>query len=91
MFLSVVGVTRRLIVAEFFGDGGGVQLSLVRRLRGGEDFRADRVPTVPEGYVNFWSEVLHNFLGFVRFCTDLSQFFDSCELILVVFRYLVPL
>lgn len=40
-------------------------MPLVRRLRGGQDLRPDRVPAVPEGHEHIGCKVLHRLPGFV--------------------------
>ena len=52
--------------AEFVSDGSRLLLSLVRRVRGGENFCTNRLPTVPEGDVDLRGEVLHRLSG--SFC-----------------------
>uniref|UniRef100_A0AAG5CZT4 Uncharacterized protein n=1 Tax=Anopheles atroparvus TaxID=41427 RepID=A0AAG5CZT4_ANOAO len=51
---------------ELIGDGSGLLVPLVRWLRGGKNFRADRVPAVPEGDDHFRGKVFHRFAGSVR-------------------------
>lgn len=53
-------------IAEWIGDGGRIQLPLVRGFRTGQDFRANRLPAVPEGLGDIWGQVLYCVLGLVR-------------------------
>lgn len=55
------------LVAEWVGDGGRVQLSLVRGFRTGEDIRANRLPAMSEGLGDIWGQVLYCVFGLVRF------------------------
>lgn len=57
---------RVFFFAEFIGDGGRLQLSLVRRFGRGKNVRSDRLSAVPEGHVDFRREILHDLLGSVR-------------------------
>lgn len=41
-------------------------MPLVRRIRRSEDFRANRLPTMPESDDDFRRKILHRIVGFVR-------------------------
>lgn len=41
-------------------------MPLVRRFRGGQNLRPDRVPAVPEGDDHFGGQIFHRLAGFVR-------------------------
>lgn len=52
-------------IAEWIGDGGRIQLPLVRGFRISQDFRANRLPAVPEVLGDIWGQVLYCLLGLV--------------------------
>lgn len=63
--------------AEFFGDGGSLQLSLVRRIRRSENIRSNRMPAMPKSPFDFRSQVFHHFLGSLCFGTVFLQIFEE--------------